>query len=265
MNSLYDSTYLPDVLHDIAQGLLLPTMVVLLVMLALTLIVLGELLVEVFTERRHYRRNMAGIVNEINDADFDGVAEVVERSGLLRKHKGALLTVGRNMGLPADALFSLAQAQVNKVDHFYKRRIAVSDVLSKVGPMLGLMGTLIPLGPGIAALGKGDATQLAQSLNIAFDATVCGLVCAVIALVISKVRSGWYSDYVESVESIATCILEKADLARKQGVDLPANYTGDAEGELRPNRADGKREADERSAQAPASTGSASEGAGHGA
>ncbi|WP_124060775.1 MotA/TolQ/ExbB proton channel family protein [Gordonibacter sp. Marseille-P4307] len=240
MNSLYDSTYLPDILHDIAQGLLLPTMIIIVVLLATTLIVLGELVVETLSERRHYRRNMPLIVNEINNAPFDRVDSVVEGSGLLIKQKAALLTISRNMGLPEDALFSLAQTQVNKVDHFYKRRIAVSDVISKIGPMLGLMGTLIPLGPGIVSLKDGNTALLAQSLNIAFDATVCGLVCAVASLIVSKIRAGWYADYVESVESIATCILEKASQARAEGEVLPSNYTGDAEKELQ--RAAGSRD-----------------------
>ena len=98
--------------------------------------------------------------------------------------------------------------------------------------MLGLMGTLIPLGPGIVALGQGDTVTLAKSLNIAFDATVCGLVCAVLALIISKVRAGWYGEYIETLESLMTCVLDKAASARADGVSLPTNYDGDPLREL---------------------------------
>ena len=62
---------------------------------------------------------------------------------------------------------------------------------------------------------------------MAFDATVCGLTCAVAALIVSKVRSGWYGEYIESLESLMTCVLDKAATARKEGVELPANYDGD--------------------------------------
>ena len=89
------------------------------------------------------------------------------------------------------------------------------------------MGTLIPLGPGIVALGQGDVNGLSQSMELAFDATICGLVCAIVALIVSKVRSGWYDEYVRTLESLVGCVVDKADFARKEGVQLPANYYGD--------------------------------------
>lgn len=232
MDNLYESTYLPDILHDIAQGLLVPTMVVVVALIVVSLFFIGQIIVEAFTERRHYKQNMPSIVNRINDANYADITSIIQESGLLRLQKAALITVSRNMGLPEDPLFALAQIQINKAELHYKRRVAWSDVVSKIGPMLGLMGTLIPLGPGIVALGQGDTVTLAKSLNIAFDATVCGLVCAVLALIISKVRAGWYGEYIETLESLMTCVLDKAASARADGVSLPTNYDGDPLREL---------------------------------
>ncbi len=232
MDNLYESTYLPDILHDIAQGLLVPTMVVVVALIVVSLFFIGQIIVEAFTERSHYKQNMPGIVNRINDANYADITSIIQESGLLRLQKAALITVSRNMGLPEDPLFALAQIQINKAELHYKRRVAWSDVVSKIGPMLGLMGTLIPLGPGIVALGQGDTVTLAKSLNIAFDATVCGLVCAVLALIISKVRAGWYGEYIETLESLMTCVLDKAASARADGVSLPTNYDGDPLREL---------------------------------
>ena len=45
--------------------------------------------------------------------------------------------------------------------------------------MLGLMATIIPLGPGLAALGEGDPAKLASAVTVAFDATVLGLVAGI--------------------------------------------------------------------------------------
>ena len=232
MNAITD-TYLPDILNAIAQGLLVPTMVVIVLLLIVSVFFIGQIIVEAFTERRHYKQNMAAIVNDINDAAYDGVSGIIEESGLLNFQKGALLTASRNMGLPEDSLFALAQAQITRAEKHYQRRMAWTDTISKIGPMLGLMGTLIPLGPGIVALGQNNTAVLSASLGIAFDATVCGLVCAIVALVISKIRQGWYNEYISTLESLMTCVLEKAASARKDGVELPANYTGDAVRELR--------------------------------
>lgn len=224
---LYNDTYLPDIMHDIAQGLLTPVMVVIVALIVVTLFFLGAVIVEFFTERRHFKQNMPRIVNQINDASYEGVVDVVAEGQLLRYQKAALITVARNMGLPEEPLFALAQIQIAKAERRCKRRLAWTDTISKIAPLLGLMGTLIPLGPGIVALGQNNVTILSQSLTVAFDATVCGLTCAVVALIVSKIRSGWYGEYIESLESLMTCVLDKAAEARKAGVELPANYDGD--------------------------------------
>ena len=57
----------------------------------------------------------------------------------------------------------------------YVRITNRTDLVSRLGPMFGLMATLIPLGPGLTALGEGDPRVLADSLLTAFDATVTGL------------------------------------------------------------------------------------------
>ena len=82
-------------------------------------------------------------------------------------------------------------------------------MVAKLGPMFGLMGTLIPLGPGIVALGQGDTASLAASLGLAFDTTIAGLISAAVCVVISHIRRKWYEDYMVSMESIMDCILEE--------------------------------------------------------
>ena len=84
-----------------------------------------------------------------------------------------------------------------------------TDLLVRLGPIFGLLGTLIPLGPGLSALGTGDITTLAQSLTIAFDTTVTGLTIGAIGYVISKYRKQWYESDLTTTETVAEAILEK--------------------------------------------------------
>ena len=74
--------------------------------------------------------------------------------------------------------------------------------------MFGLMATLIPLGPGLIALGQGDTKTLADSLLIAFDATVTGLAAAGVAYAISQLRKRWYEDYLAGLEALMESLLE---------------------------------------------------------
>ena len=75
---------------------------------------------------------------------------------------------------------------------FAKRRIERADFITRLAPMLGLMGTLIPLGPGLAALGDGDVKILSTAMSVAFDTTVLGLLAGMTGFVIARLRRRWY-------------------------------------------------------------------------
>ena len=66
--------------------------------------------------------------------------------------------------------------------------------------MLGLMGTLIPLGPGLAALGDGDVKILSTAMSVAFDTTVLGLLAGMTGFIISRLRKRWYDKALTIME-----------------------------------------------------------------
>lgn len=78
----------------------------------------------------------------------------------------------------------------------------------QLGPILGLLGTLIHLGPGLAALGSGDIVTLAEALTVAFDTTVTGLVIGALAYWVSKFKKQWYESDLIVLETIAEAELE---------------------------------------------------------
>ena len=82
-----------------------------------------------------------------------------------------------------------------------RRRIDRADLLARVGPMLGLMGTLIPLGPGLAALGRGELDVLAQAVTVAFNTTVLGLLTGILGFLLGRLRRRWYDAAMERLES----------------------------------------------------------------
>ncbi|PLY09040.1 MAG: flagellar motor protein MotA [Arcobacter sp.] len=82
-----------------------------------------------------------------------------------------------------------------------KRRIERADFITRLAPMLGLMGTLIPLGPGLAALGDGDVQILSTAMSVAFDTTVLGLLAGMTGFVIARLRRRWYDKALNIMEA----------------------------------------------------------------
>jgi biopolymer transport protein ExbB/TolQ len=218
--------YITTILHTLAQALMIPVMVALGLLILFALYSVGSLIVEAVTERRHYDNDSRRIINAIHDAAYRDVEGVLSRSMLLRPQKNALIAVTRNMGLTSDELFGLARTQIENVSDRYKRTLTRSEQITKIAPMLGLMCTLIPLGPGIVAMGKGNVAELSMSLLVAFDGTVAGLVAAVVAMIVTGIRRRWYGQYVLVLESLMTAVLDKANTAREAGVELPRDPAG---------------------------------------
>lgn len=105
----------------------------------------------------------------------------------------------------AERCYTLAQYRRRSLDVFERyavRRLERADLLARTGPILGLMGTLIPLGPGLAALGEGDLDVLATALIVAFDTTVLGLLIGLLGFVIGRIRRRWYDSVWHQLQEL---------------------------------------------------------------
>ena len=220
-------TYLGDVLHAVAQALLAPDIILLLAFIAYALFCIGSIIAERFSERRHFNVVMPKFLAALMAAKEDEIPDVIIDSGLLHRQKVALLTVYDYRMLPGDALVALIRRLVSEEETRYDRITGRNNMAARVAPMLGLMGTLIPLGPGIQALGKADTAALSNSLLVAFDTTVAGLVAAAVCLVVAKIRANWYTNYMSALDSGMATMLQKIEDMRAEGkivVQEPSDY-----------------------------------------
>ena len=195
-----------DVLRAVSSALEVPVVIVLILFLLAAAVLTGWGIAEFFTERRHLKVALPQLLEDLRTADDR--AAVIEASGLLRRQKDALLELLNHPDFNGEMRETLAVRLLEQEQDRYDRIIKLSELLARLAPMFGLLGTLIPLGPGIIALGQGDTYTLSTSLLTAFDTTVAGLVAAAFATVISTVRRGWYREYASILEAAAEMLLE---------------------------------------------------------
>ncbi len=83
------------------------------------------------------------------------------------------------------------------------KELSTSKMLTKMGPILGLMGTLIPMGPALVGLATGDIASMAYNMQVAFATTVVGLVVSAIGFLTQQVKERWSIKNITMLEYIA--------------------------------------------------------------
>lgn len=101
------------------------------------------------------------------------------------------------------------EKQLQKTESALFRSLDRIRFVVRVGPALGLMGTLIPMGIALSALAKGNMPQMAGNMVTAFTTTVVGLACGVAAYMMSLVKERWVKMDILEMESIAETVLRR--------------------------------------------------------
>ncbi len=182
-----------DILFIISNGLLIPVIVLLLFLLVKAIVLILGFYAEWQKNRclsarlQHLVENFNG--DTINESDISlfvsDDSPVVKCLRDMLSHKD-------------DSVYcehSLADYQVDVQQQLSKTR-----VLIKFGPMLGLMGTLIPMGPALVGLSTGDIASMAYNMQVAFATTVVGMLVAGIGLVILQVRQRFYGRSLNALD-----------------------------------------------------------------
>lgn len=124
----------------------------------------------------------------------------------------------RRAGVAAGFELALArqadpQLQPAELESIAVARLELVRIATRVAPMLGLVATMIPMGPALKALSDGDLGDVSRSLTVAFSAVILALIAAALTYSIGHVRRRWYADDLLAIE--------KGDLALRPSA-MPA-------------------------------------------
>lgn len=214
MVAIPGSEMLASALHVISQSLLIPVIVGLLAFMVYAIISFGGLISEHSSRIRFDSGKTENLIRSIsNPGTPEKIIEEVNKSELSKSSKEVLIKIASTPNMGPKSREALARKLIEGEELKAAKSLEKTDIVTRLGPTLGLMGTLIPMGPGLAALGAGDVNGLAQAIIIAFDTTVVGLAAGGVAYVISKVRRRWYEDNLSTLDTLAESVLEVLDNA----------------------------------------------------
>ena len=219
-----------EVLFDIAEALRVPVLVAALLALALVLFELGGLVAELVRRRGRIRvrldQAIASAGGALSSGDSGRAYLELGKVATSKSMRGVLGSIVEHRSAENGA--DRIAKDLAEFDYGSVRRLERTRILVRVGPALGLMGTLIPLSPALAGLAEGDVETLSDNLRVAFSVTVAGLLIGAIAYGISLVRDRLYGQDFSDLEYVAAALAPGAILPRPTATSTQATAPGAA-------------------------------------
>ena len=194
-----------DIMFWISNGLLVPDVVLLILLFFRSLLLVGSFFGQYLSIRRTDKmlREQLETLRMTNIDDFESK---------LPESKSLVVTYMRKI-LEAKDYPAVVQRLLANFEIEADKDLATSKTLTKLGPILGLMGTLIPMGPALVGLSTGDIGSMAYNMQVAFATTVIGLVAGAVGFLTQQVKQRWYLQDMTNLEFIAEVLNEKRNRA----------------------------------------------------
>lgn len=179
----------------ISTALQVPVVVAILYLLARGLLALGGFYGQ-WSDRLRRRHHMGTLADIPATQLLDTLEQACVRpKDALRQALQALRKA------PADPAWH--ERVVTEFELAVDQRLALFRTMTRIGPLLGLMGTLIPLGPALVALAGGDVAVLARKMEVAFATTVVGLVIGAIGFMLHQTTQRWAMDDLSLLDLVS--------------------------------------------------------------
>ncbi len=184
-----------QILFLVSDSLLIPDIIVLLVLFVRALFLVGSFYNQYITKYKN-ERQLRPILNELTPERMEALqAALPEKdNSLYIKYLRAILA------RPADDTY--ADYMITNFENDAEKDVVTSKLLAKVGPVLGLIGTLIAMSPALTGLSQGDISKMASNMQVVFATTVVGLVVSLVGLVTLQFKQRWYAKEVNQLDYI---------------------------------------------------------------
>lgn len=185
-----------NILYWISTGLLVPVIVLLIFFFIRAIIMVGAF----FGQYMQHKKGTVPFYDRIEKLTPGSCAEF-ERS-LPDNPKNLIISYAKQIVEAKDDR-ARVELLLSEFEIEESKELSTSKMLSKMGPILGLMGTLIPMGPALVGLATGDIASMAYNMQVAFATTVVGLVVSAIGFLTQQVKERWAVKDITMLEYLA--------------------------------------------------------------
>jgi len=190
------------ILYWISTGLMVPVVVLLLIFFIRALMLIGSFY-STYVGQLKFNKQMAPVWERLT---AENVLHELQHSLLQPRSQ---LSVFLRKASETTASEIHYNKLLNDFEIVCQKEIAGSQTLAKIGPILGLMGTLIPMGPALVGLASGDISSMASNMQVAFATTVIGLLVGAVGFIILQVKKRWMAADINTLEFVVE-LLEKS-------------------------------------------------------
>lgn len=194
--------YISDILYWISTGLLVPVVILLIYFFLRALLLIGGFFGQ-YLDLRKTQERLRPAIDALTADNLDALAEQLpKKSRSLAVNYLKQMLEAQDDPMRVEKLLADFELEADK-------DLELPKTLTKMGPMLGLMGTLIPMGPALVGLANGDIASMAYNMQVAFATTVVGLFSSAVGFVTRQAKQRWYLRDLNDLGFVANRIKEK--------------------------------------------------------
>ena len=147
VSTIPGSEILTSTLNMISQSLQIPVIIFLVIFAIFAVLAIGGLVAE-YTSRKKVTPNLIEelIYSISNATSLDEIKNVIKNANIYESQKVVLIKILRSNELTPESRHALAKKLIEFEENKFTKTIEKTDVVTRIGPTLGLMGTLIPMG-----------------------------------------------------------------------------------------------------------------------
>lgn len=190
------------ILFGIANSLLIPDIILLIILFVRAIMLAGSFYGQFITNRKNMAK-LQPVIDKFKDHDTQALVDL-----LPKRNNAPVIPYMRDI-LEHGADEDFAEYTISNFEILVTQDLTVSRLLAKMGPVLGLVGTLIAMSPALVGLSTGDIGGMAYNMQVVFATTVVGLVISAVGLITLQYKQRWYAKDVNNLLYISRVLQQR--------------------------------------------------------